>query len=107
MTSLVVINEGTTCYIAASFTDKDGAALAPTSISYQIHDEESGDILLASTSVTPASSIEIRVPSAINAMHDAGRSSEIRVATIEAVYGDNDVIVDEVKWCVRNLRFKA
>ncbi len=103
----VVINEGTTCYIAASFCDQDGVELAPSSISYRIDDEESGDVLQEPTGVPPASSVEIRVPPAINAMHDASKSSEVRVATIVAVYGDGDAIVEEVKWCIRNLRFKA
>lgn len=108
MTTQVIINEGSTCYIAASFIDPAGAELAPSSISYQINDEDSGDVLQGPTSVDPASSIEIRVPPAINALHDASRSSEIRVVTIEAVYGtDSDVIVDEVRWVIRNLRFKA
>lgn len=108
MTSaLIVVNEGSSCYMQVSFTDQNGDDLVPGSISYTIHDEASGAVLLDETSIIPAATVEVHVQPSINAMHDAARSTEIRVATIEASYGDDGgAVVEEVRWCVKNLRFK-
>jgi len=104
--ALTIVNEGTSSYITAEFLDHAGEALVPTSISYQVNDDATGELLVESTQVSPAAEIEIRIPPAVNSLV-AGRSSEIRVATIEATYGDGDAVTAEVRWCVRNLEFKV
>lgn len=108
ITALTVVNEGTTSYIRVSFIDQDGDALVPSSITYRIDDLGSGQVLLPATSVAPSDSVEIRVPPAVNSLIDQHASSETRVATIEASYGaDGDALIDEVRWLVKNLRFKG
>lgn len=106
--ALTIVNEGTTSYIHASFSDQNGDTLVPASISYTIHDRDSGAVLLEATSVSPAASVEIRVPPSINSVLDADKPAEIRVATIEAAYGaEGDGVTEEVEWRVKNLRFKS
>lgn len=105
--ALTVVNEGTTSYIRVSFTDQDGDDLVPSSITYRVDDLGSGQNLVPATSITPDAGVEIRIPPAINSLIAQGASSETRVATIEASYGaHDDVLIDEVRWLVKNLRFK-
>lgn len=104
--ALTIVNEGTTSYIRASFFDREGNALVPSVIFYRINDESTGQPLVEPTSVPTAAEIEIRVPPEVNSLV-MDESTEIRVATIEAAYGDGDAVNAEVRWCVRNLKFKC
>ncbi len=107
ISAIPTINEGQTSYISLEFTDKNGDPLTPTTISYRIDDEASETNLLPATLVSvPESSIEIRVPPAINELVSQDNSTEIRVATIEATYETEDVVSTDVKWCIRNLKFR-
>jgi hypothetical protein len=106
--AITTINEGQTSYISLAFTDQNGDPLTPTAITYRIDDEASETNLLAETDVlVPASSVEIKIPPEINELVSGDSSTEIRVATIEATYGTDDAVVAEVKWCIRNLRFRT
>ncbi len=107
ITALTIVNEGTTSYIRASFTDQDGEAMVPSSITYRIDDLGSGQNMIPTTSVAPSASVEIRVPPAVNSLLDQDAARETRVATIEASYGSSDALVEEVRWLVKNLRFKG
>jgi phage gp45-like len=105
MTVLQSINEGSTAYLTASFEDEDGVAVVPDSITYRIDCLTSGTVIRNNTSVTPATSIEIKLTPGDNVIVNPGTYcvSELRLVTVEAVLGDNDVITEEYKYAVKSL----
>jgi hypothetical protein len=103
---LEIVNEGTTAYLTVEFTDKNGAAAAPSSISYRIDCETNDEQVRDDTPVTPGTSVEITLTSGDNEIIDGSHSLEKRVVTITAIYGEDDEVSDEYKYQVKNLKHK-
>lgn len=97
------INENSTCFVPASFYDKNGSAEVPASISYRIDDVASGTEIKADTSVGAASSIEITVAATENAILDGDNKYEVKRLTLTATYGASERATEVVYWRVRNL----
>ena len=98
------INEGSSGFLPVSFTDKDGVLEAPTSISYRIDDDASGDEVLGDTAITAASSIEIPLPPSVNVSIGTARTQK-RLVTVTATYGVDDAIQSVFNYSLINLRF--
>lgn len=103
---LSVVNEGTTAYLTVAFYDKTDVLAAPTTINYRVDDLASGTNIVASTAVgSPASSVEITLTAAANAILDSLNEYEVRVVTITASYGAGGQVQDQYRYRVRNLGF--
>lgn len=98
------VNEASTAYLAVAFYDKAGSLDTPASVSYRIDDVDSGDPVKGDTPIGAASSIEITLSPADNAMVDSTKRFEMRRVTVEATYGVSDKVQDEYLYKVKNLR---
>jgi len=96
------VNEGTTAYLEVAFLDKAGAAALPTGVTYRIDCLSTGTAVKASTSVTPATSVEITLSALDNAII-GNAPAERRRVTVEATYGVADAVRSQYDYLVRNL----
>ncbi len=99
------VAEKTTCWITAAFTDRNGDASIPTSLTYRIDDQESGTAIKAETSVTPASSVDIKVSPTENRILNSANEYETREVTIHAEFGVDDEQNSSMLYRVINLQF--
>jgi len=105
MAILSIVNEKTTVWLTAAFTDRDGDAVQPTTVEYRI-DAGSGDTLsevLDWTSVTPATSVEIEIDDSHNAIVDSTLDFELRTLTVRTTFGASGQAHDYYEYRVRNL----
>lgn len=97
------VNEKSTAYLTITFRDKAGAAQAPASARYSIHDVGSGEEIRGETEIaTPGSTVEITLTPEDNRLLRAG-SSERRRVTVTAEYGSEDAVKAEYAYRVVNL----
>ncbi len=98
------VNEQSTAYVTAAFRDKTGAAATPTAISYRIDDVATGQEIRDDTAITPAAStVEITLTPADNAIVSATRPIEVHALTVTATYGDADAVRGVYLFEVANL----
>jgi hypothetical protein len=97
------VNEETTSYLTVTFYDKNGDPAAPTSATWEAIDLKSGAVLQAETALSPASSIEITIPSSVNEIQDNTKEEEIRRITVIGVYGADDKVTQQYDYRVINL----
>ena len=97
------VNEGTTSYLTVTFTNKAGIAEAPSSATWEAIDKRSGEVMQAATAITPAGTVEITIPSTVNAILEASLDSEIRRITVKASYGVSDEVTGQFDYKVINL----
>lgn len=110
---ILAVNEGSSSYLTVEFINKHGVAEVPISVSYKVDCRETLAVMKAPTTVSPATSVEIMLGPAVNAINDTTNQTEHRVVTVTATYavdGENvatDAVVDEYEYEVVNLQFKA
>ena len=97
------VNEGSTAYVTATFRNKAGVVALPTGVTYRIDCITSGTQVRDTTSATPATSVEITLTPADNAILDPRRSRELRRVTVTGTYGDSDAVREQYDYWVRNL----
>jgi hypothetical protein len=97
------VKERTTAYLTVTFKDKNGVAVAPNSASYRIDCLTSGQAVKAPTALAPASSIEITLTPADNAIRVATHVRETKRVTVSAIYGASDEVNDQYDYDVVNL----
>ena len=98
------VNERSTAYLTVTFKDKAGAAQQPTAASYRIDDVATGQEIRDDTAITPAAStVEITLTPADNAMVSATRPIEVHALTVTATYGDADAVRGVYLFEVANL----
>lgn len=97
-----IVNEGTTGYLTVSFYDKTGALAAPSTVSYRIDCLSSGTEIVDDTSVSPASSVEIQLTAANNAIV-SGLPRERRRVTVTGTYSGDQAVTHQYDYEVRNL----
>lgn len=98
------VNERSTAYLTVTFRDKAGAVAAPSTVTYSIHDVQSGAAIRAATPVSAGGSVEIVLTPADNAILSANSEKELRRVTIEATYGAEDAVRAQFLYYVKNLR---
>lgn len=86
------VREGSTSWLTVALYDRSGTLAAPTSLTWQAHDVRTNTELQAETSLTPASSVEITIPPAVNTLVNDSYKTEQRRITVIATYGDEDVL---------------
>lgn len=97
-----IVNEGTTGYLTVSFYDKTGALSSPTAVSYRIDCLSSSTEIVGDTSVSPASSVEIQLTAANNAIV-SGLPRERRRVTVTGTYSGDQAVTHQYDYEVRNL----
>lgn len=97
-----IINEGTTGYLTVEFYDKTGTLAAPSAVTYRIDCLTTGTEVVDDTSVTAASSVEIQLTAANNAIL-GGRPRERRRVTVTGTYAGSQAVRHEYDYEVRNL----
>jgi len=100
---LATVPEKTTAYLTVSFLDKAGAAAIPSAVTYRIDCLTTNTAILADTALTPASSIEITLTPAQNAIINQSDALETKRVTVKASYGASDGLNDEYDYLVKNL----
>jgi hypothetical protein len=100
------VNENSTCYLTVEPKDKDGAAAAPASGTFEVHDLESLTELVAATALTPSSSMEITLSGPIaNVLQNSANTTEQRKVTIRLYFGVGDELNDEYIYTVNALDY--
>jgi hypothetical protein len=102
--AIEVVNEDSTAYLTVTFLDKDGTAAVPSSASYRIDCLTNASEVKDDTVLTPASSIEITLSAADNAIITQTNAIERRLVTVFATYGASDGVKDEYEYNVQNMR---
>jgi hypothetical protein len=92
------INDQSTCYLTATFKDRDGNVAIPSAVTYQVR-RPGVAIVRAVTAVSPASTVTITLTPADNTL-SAGHQGEYREVTVVATYGANDKVSDHMLYQV-------
>lgn len=101
--ALEIVNEGSTAYLTVAFTDKNGAAAAPTTVTYRIDCLTNGTEVKDDTSLSPGTSVEITITATENAIISQSNALEKRVVTVIGSYGTGDAVKNEYQYWVKNL----
>jgi len=107
---LEVVAENSTYVLTVAFLDRNGMPATPSSATYRIDEatmegDEDAEILTDTAISGLASSVELTITPAQNAIVNDWKPFEERVITVTATYGVNDVKVDQYPYRVKNLRF--
>lgn len=97
------VNEGSTAYLTIEFADKDGLPAVPNTVTYRIDCMTTGTAILASTSLTPASSLEITLSATYNRIIAQDNKYEKRLVTVVAGYAGSEALTSEYTYLVKNL----
>ncbi len=100
---MMQVNEGTTAYLSATFSDKTGTADTPSTITYRIDDVHSGTEIRNATTVTAASTVEITLSPVDNRILNTAQNYETRRVTVVASYGASDQVTAEYTYRVTPL----
>lgn len=101
--ALTIIKEGDTAYLTVTFRDKTGVLAVPTTVTWDCIDLDSGQQMQAPTSVAPGSSVEITIPTAVNAMVDSTKTHETRRVTVKSTYGGAEAKNGQYDYRIQNL----
>lgn len=98
------VNEGSVAYLTVKFYDKSNNLAAPASATWEVHDLESGSVLLAATAIAPiANTVELTLTPAINTFVNSLNDEETRRVTIKATWGVNNTTNAEVDYNIADL----
>ena len=98
------VNEGSTAYLTVKFYDKSNNLAAPASATWEVHDIESGSVLLIATAIAPiANTIELTLTPTINTFIDSNNDEETRRVTIKATWGVGSTTNAEVDYDIADL----
>ena len=98
-------NELSEVTITARAVDNDGALFTPTNARYRLDDLLSRNALIAWTSLTAASSMQIVIPASAHAMVNSSRKDEVKVLTVETDFGLTSAHPEEYEYKIKNLHF--
>ena len=96
------VNELTTNYVTLEFLNRLDVLEAPLTARYRIDCLTEGVNVLGWTTIpSPSSSEVVAITSNLNAIIDAANNSfETKQITVEAYYGVNDFVYDEIEYDV-------
>jgi len=101
------INEDSVGYLTAKFYDKDDNLVVPTSISYNIYCLTTGTEIKDATAISPANTVEITLSSIDNAIIVQTNRLEMKLVTITATFGVQDLSVEEYRYFVKNMKMRT
>lgn len=100
------VNEESTAYLTVKFYDKVNSLAVPASATWEVHDVESGTVILVSTAILPiANTVELTLTPAINTMVDSTHSEETRRVTVKALFGAGDGCNNEYAYNIVGLEW--
>ncbi len=98
------VNEGSIAYLTVKFKDKTNALAAPASATWEVHDVESGSVLLAATPIAPiANTVELTLTPTINTFVNSLNTEEQRRVTIKATWGVGNTTNAEVDYNILDM----
>lgn len=102
---MIIINEKSTLVLRLGFKDGSAQAVVPTAGRYRIDDVNSDSQILDWTDFTPsASTHDLTITSAQNAIISNALESEKKLVTVDVTYGtDGKKITGEYIYIVKNL----
>lgn len=99
-----VVKEESTAFILVEFANKEGAPESPDTISYQVHDLDTGTVLQVPTAVdTPAAAVEIILGPEVNVIVKEGKVKEAHRLTVIATYGLSDQQTGEFVFYIQSM----
>ena len=107
MSVLFEVTEGSTAWLTVSFYDRAGNLEAPSTVVYEIWDVASNTQIKASTSLTPASQVEITLSNLDNKILDSTLFREARKVVVTAGYAGSQALVQDYVYHVRNIAYKT
>jgi hypothetical protein len=102
-----LIKEYNTFRVRATFTDDNASAVQPTSGTYRVDDVTGGVMtsVVANTSFVPNTTYyDIVIPSGVNIVLDQAHQEEIRLVTVEFLYGAGRRGVGDYEYTLKNMR---
>lgn len=98
------VNEKSTYVVVLSFKDENGVAVTPSSLTYRLDDEASGEEVIEDTVVTPVTtSYSVVIPSTSNLILNDDKKFEIKILTASFTYDTDKVGTDEHRYRLKNL----
>lgn len=100
--------EGATMTFTIPFIDINGDPLAPLELQYEVHDEDTGNLLLDTVTIpTPAATYTLVLASAVMIIVDPtdGYDEELHTLTLAWTYSGGGVGTGKLTFPVRELRF--
>lgn len=107
MSVLFEVTERSTAWLTVSFYNRAGVLEIPATATYEIWDVASGTTIKASTSLTPASSIEITLSSDDNKILNQELFREARKVIVTAAYAGSEKLVQDYVYHVRNIAYRT
>jgi hypothetical protein len=99
-----IVNEKSTPTLTVDFFDENGAAVVPSSATYQIDDIASGTIVRAETALPSlAASVDILLATADTIIITSSLPGEDRLVTVKWQYGSGKQGAKEYRYLVKNL----
>lgn len=100
-----VHNELSQVVVTASPKDTSGNPYTPTSARYKVTDCKTENEMVAWTSLTPSSSMEITIPGSVNIIESDRNKWETKVVTVNTDNGLTTQHYAEYEYKVKNLKF--
>lgn len=98
------VREGSALFFTFAFTDENGDPVTPISIDWRIDDVDSGTEVVGWTAVgSPASSVNVQVNPASNAIIDQTKVVEKRILTVRMDNGQLTQAFETKHYRVQNL----
>jgi hypothetical protein len=98
------VSEYTDATLTLTFSDENGLAVTPNSGRYAVFDGGTEEMLVPWTAFTPAAAtFDISIGGYYNRILDVDNESEIRVVSVELVYGSKRAM-GEYEYAVANLK---
>lgn len=101
--ALEEINEDSAARLTVSFLDEDSAPIVPATVTYEVHDEDTGVELRTATGLSPASSIDVTLTNVDTKMNTTTKKKETHVVTVKATFSGGLQINSEYRFRVINL----
>ena len=100
-----IINESSAITATLEFSDSSGALTIPGTLRYRIDCDTTGTALVAWSTLSPASSVDVAIVSATNDIQTDANAYEIKAMTVEADYAAATKFTQVYKWRVKNLGY--
>ena len=97
-----VVNENSTCWLTVASFDRTGAAEAPFTFTWDLHDGIDGTPLTTGNTETPSPSVTLIIAAQYNQIRH-GRPFEQRIVTVTEGFGPGEQCVGEHFYLVKNL----
>lgn len=96
-----MVNVNTDCWFTFYFVDRNGNAVTPTSLAYQIDDLTNNVTIKPAATVTPgATSYELNIPASVNQMTYGWAGSQVNQLTYDILYGDGSREIGNVMYTI-------